>query len=250
MLSIVEEPEGCWTAHRDGTVVGRAELWVRPDRRRWLEFRDCAPEAYPALAAAVPGAVYVTIDAADDRTREALLDGGFVVHRAEDDYVIPTDPARTGLADVRIPPGITFVSAADVDVDVLRRLDDALRQDVPGADGWCWTPEEFAAETFGPDFDPATYLVAVTADGRHVGLVRVWWRQTGPRLGLIAVAGSHRRQGLAKALLAQVFAIAHQRGRTHVTAEADVTNVASQTLLTSLGGRRVGGTVELVRAAP
>ncbi|WP_194897672.1 hypothetical protein [Catenulispora pinisilvae] len=144
MLSIVEEPEGRWTAHRDGTVVGRAELWARPDRRRWLEFRDCAPEVYPALAAAVPGAVYVTVDVADDRTREALLDGGFVVHRAEDDYVVPTDPARTGLAGVRIPPGITFVNAADV----------------------------------------------------------------------------------------------------------DVTNVASQTLLTSLGGRRVGGSVELVRAAP
>ena len=38
-------------------------------------------------------------------------------------------------------------------------------------------------------------------------------------------------------------------GTTQVTAEADVTNVASRTLLARFGARRTGGTVEVRRPA-
>jgi hypothetical protein len=49
----------------------------------------------------------------------------------------------------------------------------------------------------------------------------------------------------ARLLLAQVFAILQQRGKTEVVAEVDVTNTSSNRLLTGLGAHRTGGTIEL-----
>jgi ribosomal protein S18 acetylase RimI-like enzyme len=51
-------------------------------------------------------------------------------------------------------------------------------------------------------------------------------------------------------LLARVFRVLHERGGAQVTAEVDDTNVASLSLLTRLGARRTGGSVELVKRAP
>ena len=100
-------------------------------------------------------------------------------------------------------------------------------------------------------FDPTTYLVAVEqATGRYAGLVRVWNRPSGPRVGLIAVGRGYRRRGLARVLLAQVFGVLQRGGRTEVVAEVDITNMASNRLLTDLGARRTGGYIELLRPWP
>jgi GNAT superfamily N-acetyltransferase len=128
-------------------------------------------------------------------------------------------------------------------------LDDALRQDVPGTAGWRWDAGDFREETFdSPEFDPALYQVAVEAvSGTYIGLVRVWRTAGTPRLGLIAVTAPFRQRGLAKALLARAFLVLHEEGTPAVTAEADETNLAATTLLATLGARRDGGSVELVR---
>jgi RimJ/RimL family protein N-acetyltransferase len=159
------------------------------------------------------------------------------------------DPATELL--VAPPPGIVIISAADADEDDLRRLDDTLRQDVPGTAGWTWDPGDFREETFdSAEFDPATYLVAVDVDsGRYAGLVRVWNNPGRPRLGLIGVTRPHRRRGLARALLARAFGVLHLRGQPVVTADADDTNLASRSLLLGLGARREGGSVEFIRRA-
>jgi len=176
---------------------------------------------------------------------------GFVVHRRESVYAIPTDHATTSL-EVAAVPGIDLVPADQVNERGLRELDDALRQDVPGTDGWRWEEAAFRQETFDPNyFDPATYLVAVErGGGDYIGLARVWNNPGAPRLGLIAVLPAHRRRGLARALLAHVFAVLHERGVDEVSAEVDDTNLASTALLASIGARRKGGTVELRRDAP
>ena len=175
-----------------------------------------------------------------------------MVNRREHVYAIPTDPTVTGLTNVAVPAGFQILTADRVNEERLRELDDELKQDVPGADGWTWDRQGFRNETYdAPDFDPATYLVAVEqATGRYAGLVRVWNRPNGPRLGLIAVARPYRRRGLARLLLAQVFAILQQRGATDLVAEVDVTNTSSNRLLTSLGARRTGGSIELIRPWP
>lgn len=226
---------------------------MRPDQRCYLFLRDCAPQAYgPLLDAALDALdqdVYIEVDEAAGDLQRALSDRGFVVNRREHHYLVPTDPAVTGLAGRVVPDGFRLISAAQADLDRLRELDDALRQDVPGTDGWRNDPEEFVRQTFATgEFDPATYLLAVDAGtGGYAGLVRVWAIARVPRLGLVGTVRAHRRQGLATALVAQAFTVLHARGQPVVSCEVDQANSASVALLTGLGARRTGGGVELVR---
>jgi GNAT superfamily N-acetyltransferase len=140
------------------------------------------------------------------------------------------------------------VRADQIEEEQLRLLDDLLRQDVPGTDGWRWDAEGFHEETYdAADFDPATYLVAVDENGEGIGLARVWMKHSGPRLGLIGVRSDRRRRGLASALLAAVLTEVRERGFAEVRTEVDETNVASRELLFGFGARTVGASLELLR---
>jgi ribosomal protein S18 acetylase RimI-like enzyme len=225
---------------------------LRPDARCFLFFDSWRADAYPPLTEAVARDLrrdlYVTLEDAEFDAHDACAAAGFTVHRRESYYRIPTEPAVTGLAGAVLPAGLDVLPAADADITRLRLLDDALRQDVPGTDGWRWDPDEFRAETFSPFFDPATYLVAVDrASGDYAGLVRVWRNRAGARLGLIAMLAPYRRRGAARALLGLAFAVLAARGTTSVVAEVDDTNTACVSLLTAIGARRYGGNVELIR---
>ena len=208
-------------------------VFIRPDGRRFLrgDPNDVLDDD-----------VYVTVAESDVSRYERM---GFVVSRREDEYLLSTD--RYAVAP---PPGFAFRRADEVDEARLRQLDDALRQDVPGTDGWRWDPAGFRAETFeSPAFDAATYLVAVDGRDDYVGLARVWMNRPTPRLGMIGVLAPYRRRGLAKALLEAVFSELHERGAAEVSTEVDVRNVASQALLAGFGAHRIGGHVELIRRA-
>ncbi|HEX5493397.1 MAG TPA: GNAT family N-acetyltransferase [Mycobacteriales bacterium] len=246
-----------WTARRGETDMGWLATLVRPDQRCVLSFADCVDAAYEPLLAAVTGALdgdlYMEIDQVDEASLARCTRYGFTVKRREHLITVPTDPATTGLGGVVLPHGYVSVTAAEVGATELRLLDDELRQDVPGSDGWRWTPQWFAREMSATDFDPATYRIAVhRPTGGYAGLARVWLRRSGPRLGLIATARGHRGRGVARALLAEVFAVLDGRGHPAVSAEVDHTNAASLSLLGGLGARVIGGTVELLRprAAP
>jgi ribosomal protein S18 acetylase RimI-like enzyme len=246
-------PDLAWGAFIGEEGVGVVKALLRPDERCFVVFDACRAEASEPLLAAVALEVgrdlYVTVDEADDEGRALYERLGFVVNRRESEYLIPTDPEATGLGGVETPPGFVFVGADQVAEDRLRVLDDTLRQDVPGTDGWRWDKAGFREETFdSPSFDSTTYLIAIErTSGDYAGLVRVWKNFMGPRLGLIAVVPRYRRRGLAKALLARAFRIIHERGQTQVSAEVDDTNVASVSLLRSLDARRTGGSIELIR---
>jgi ribosomal protein S18 acetylase RimI-like enzyme len=164
---------------------------------------------------------------------------GFVEHRRENRYLVPTTTAGSG----EPPPGISFLTADRVDEDRLRELDDLLRQDVPGTDGWHWEPADFHEETWdNPHFDPELYVVAP-----YVGIARIWLRAAGPHLGFVGVVREYRRRGIASALLGRVFGTLAARGIHEVTTEIDVTNAASRGLIEPLGARVVGESVEVVR---
>jgi len=248
-------PALTWRALDGDLVAGEVSARLRPDNRWFLYFDTWRADACPPLADAVARDLgrdlYVTLEDAEYDALDACAQAGFAVHRRESYYRIPADPAMTGLAGAVLPPGLGVLSAAAADIARLRLLDDALRQDVPGSAGWRWDAEQFRAETFGPFFDPATYLVAVDrASGQYAGLVRIWRNRAGPRLGLIATLARYRRRGVARALLGQAFAVLAARGDTSVVGEVDDTNVASLSLLTGLGARRYGGNVELIRRQP
>jgi ribosomal protein S18 acetylase RimI-like enzyme len=248
-------PALTWRALDGDLVAGEVSARLRPDNRWFLYFDTWRADAYPPLADAVAHDLgrdlFVILEDAEYDALAACAQAGFAVHRRESYYRIPTDPAVTGLTGAVLPAGLDVLSAADADITWLRLLDDALRQDVPGSEGWRWDAEEFRAETFSPFFDPATYLVAVDrASGEYAGLVRIWRNRAGPRLGLIAMLARYRRRGVARALLGQAFTVLAARGDTSVVGEVDDTNVASVSLLTGLGARRYGGNVELIRRQP
>jgi ribosomal protein S18 acetylase RimI-like enzyme len=248
MTVVISEAPEQWEARQDGNVVGTLVAWVRPDRRCFLFVSDCPPEVYEPLLdtalAELDRDVYLEGEATD-----ALTKRGFVVHRREHLYALPSDAPRP----TQPPGGFAVVSAADADVDRLRKLDEELRQDVPGTAGWRNDPGEFARETFqDPGFDAATYLVAVEdGTGDYAGLVRVWIGRDGrpPRLGLIGVRSAYRGRGLARALMTRAFGVLHERGAPEVVTEVDETNMASNALMASFGARRIGGAVELFRPA-
>ena len=228
---------------------------LRPDNRCFVYFDTWRADAYRPLADAVARDLgrdlYVTLEDGEHDALDACAEAGFAVHRRESYCRIPIDHAVTGLAGAELPAGLGVLSAASADITWLRLLDDALRQDVPGCEGWLWDAEQFRAETFSRFFDPATYLVAVDrASGEYAGLVRIWRNRAGPRLGLIAMLARYRRRGVARALLGRAFAVLAARGATSVAGEVDDTNVASVSLLTGLGARRYGGNVELIRRRP
>ncbi|HEY1572831.1 MAG TPA: GNAT family N-acetyltransferase [Pseudonocardiaceae bacterium] len=251
MIDVTRTDPTRWTARRNGVAAGSLRALVRPDQVCFLYTDADADDVHLALIIAavdeLPGDLHTEVDdqAAD---RLAGLAGlGFSLHRAEHRYLLPVDPARTGLGDVALPAGFTVVSAADADVERLAALDDTLRADVPGAAGWHNDPAEFARQTFDdPQFDRDTYLVAVDASGRYAGLVRVWRRSMRSRLGLIAVVREHRRSGVGRALLGRALAVLHAQGEDEATCEVDVTNVASNALMIGMGAQRDGGNVELV----
>lgn len=243
------EPDGrplSWRAVDGGQIVGAGRVLRHPDDRRFAYVRGHHDGVRAALlaeiAAAVDGELHVMAEE-DSEVVRAATGLGFVVRRREDIHRIPVRQQAGA-----IPAGFTVISAADADRDRLRELDDTLRQDVPGSVGWHSTPEEFAGQLDGPDFDPTTYLVAVDAAGAYAGIVRVWRYQQ--RLGFIGVLAEHRHQGLARGLIARAFAVLRDRGIAEVTAEADVTNIPSTTLLRSLGSTVVGAQLELTRPAP
>jgi RimJ/RimL family protein N-acetyltransferase len=251
--AIVRPGAGEWRALDGDQGVGFAHAMPRPDRRWFVWLDSWRADAYEALLAAITDDIqqdlYITVDESDYEQLDRCDMLGFVINRREDEYLVPTDAAVTGLGDARLPAGFHAVSARDTEPGALRALDDLLRQDVPGTDGWVNDPAEFQEYTFAPQhFDARTYLVAIDeAAGRHAGLVRVWNEPSRHRLGLIGVVAGYRRRGLALALLATAFQPLHEQGVGEVTAEVDPANTACASLMRRLGARRTGGSVELLR---
>ena len=193
---------------------------------------------------------HVSTDRVDEL--RILAEAGFTTARREAKVEVDLDEALANIGDARLPAGLVAISAADADVDRLRLLDDALRDDIPGTGGWRSTPEEFADETFSvPAFNPATYLVAVKEDtGEYIGLVRIWMNRSGPRIGMFGVLRAHRRRGIALALLARCLVAARDGGHRTATSEYDEKNEESGGVFERLGARQTGSTMELATELP
>ena len=225
---------------------------LRPDGRLLVRTEGEWTSETAAGAAAVarkvgaPALAHIGEEHAAERA--ALVSAGFAESRREAVITISIEQALEALRGASLPEGVELRSAADVDEDRLRLLDNELRQDVPGASGWESTPEEFRDQSFDdPEFDPRTYLVAVdAAAAEYVGIVRIWMRRSLPRLGFLGVRREHRRRGIGAALLASALRAVRATGATEVTTEYDLTNEASTALAERLGGRRTGITVEFV----
>jgi GNAT superfamily N-acetyltransferase len=245
-----------WVAYDGDMEAGELSALVRPDGRCLAFLRpgqSTADELLLATAIEQTGHdLHTTLDEFNYLEIEWHIKLGFEVTGLESHYKIPVSAAAASLRGAAVPAGLRLISAADADEERLRRLDDAVRQDVPGMAGWQWGAAGFRAETFDSGFfDPALCLVAADqAGGEYAGLVRAWHHPRMSRLRLIGVVPGYRRRGLARVLLAGVLGVLQDRGTAEVVAEVADTNTASLALLTGLGARRTGGAVWLVRKRP
>lgn len=245
-------PTRMWHALVDDEVAGKAHATRRPDGRYFVAVDAWLDEVFDTLLGAVgddlPRELATIVGEADDEELDRWTRWGFAERRRDDEYELR--PADADGRPASVPAGYRLISAADADVDLLRRLDDDVRQDVPGTRGWVNDPDEFAEQLVrSPLFDPATSLVAVDAAGGYAGLVHVRVAPRWARLALVGVRPEHRRRGLGRALVGAALQPLRERGVALVLAEADVADPAARALLDGFGARRTGGTVELVRSA-
>lgn len=224
--------EDVWEATRNGSAPpvtlrtlrrpdGRTQLFVDSGRDR-----DAVAALLSLVRAAVPGELVQQVDDDDEAAIAASRSAGFHPGRTELTVEVVLDDDRLRrLARTVAQAGVDLIGAADADLPRLRALDETIRADVPGSDGWTWTPEGFVRETFGDDFDPETYRVAVDpASGEYLGLLRVWMKPDGPKVGCLGVRRDRRGTRVAAVLAADVFATVLARGESTVTADVDDTN--------------------------
>jgi len=230
-----------WHALEDDLVVGRGEMSRRADGRLFVSidaWRDATFDRLAeAMLAGLPRPLHTVVDQADADLTAQWQRAGFVTRRREWEYTVPTGP------DPALPPsGVTIKPFGTVEETPLRELDRVIREEVAAGPGWSEMPAEVLVR---PVLDPSKYAVAMR-DGHYVGLLRVAMVPRRTRIGLVAVRSAHRRQGIARALLAHTLSALHHVGQETASAEITESNLAATALFEGLGARRTGSNLELV----
>lgn len=200
-------------------------------------------------AATLRGSLYTSADADDGETLDALNASGFAVELVMERFDIRFDRALTMLERARVPSGFSIHPADAVDEERLFTLDNTIRQDTPGTDGWRGDRQWFHEElSDAPPFDPTAYLVAVdNTNGEYVGLIRIWRNPTGPRFGLIGVIRQYRNTPIGAALLRQALSAASHWGESTFTTETSPGNQVIYPRMKRLGAESLGQFFQLVR---
>ena len=247
------EPPQRWLASRASTPVGAVTATLRPDDRMFLAFgcRDLA--AYGPLietaASQLRRRLYATVGTRDRESVDALTAAGFAAELEVEGFRIRFDRALAMLKRAWVPQGFSIRTADTVDEDRLFTLDNTLRHDVPGTDGWRGFREWFREElSEAPPFDAAGYLVAVDDhNGEYVGLTRIWRNPDGPHFGLVGVIRQYRNTVIAAALMKCALTAASQWGHETFTTSTSPVNPVTYPRMKRLGAESLGKKVQLVR---
>lgn len=247
------QPLQRWLAVDGGVAVGAVTTWLRPDDRTFLMFAGREPAVHAALAEAAAAAlgrsVYTIVDADERDTVEALTTAGFATEAVGERFRIRFDQALLMLERAWIPSGVELHPADTVDENRLFTLDNTIRQDVLGTDGWSGDRQSFHEElTEAPPFDSTAYLVAVDhRNGEYAGLVRMWRNPSGPRLGLVGVTRRYRNTPIAAALLKQAITAASEWGYESFTTETNPCNRVIYPRVKRLDAKGLGRFLQLAR---
>lgn len=239
---------GSWET-TDGAAL-RAVL--RPDGAWWVRLPESRPDAWPELAEAATrdGAapLLTSRPAEEDQDRVGFLRrAGFTPSRTQTSWRIPLDPRLVTVSRTQHQ----IVAVTECEADAVADLDNAVRADIPGTQGWVGNGAQLLESLDDPDFDPELYRVARhRVTGTLDGLIRVWNRRPEPRLGCVGLTRRWRRTGLARVLVQDVARTLLDRGVTHITAETDHTNRDSHLMALNHGGMAVQMSTEWRREGP
>lgn len=229
-----------WIARNGDQVLGAVAVRGRPDGRRFARFGDSVPESLSWLGAAVAerGGLHAIARSAGELGQ--LIAAGFVVEIENHDFEIRFDDALLRLGRPRLPDRFSLVPPHELDEKKCLALDNELRQDVPGTDGWIGTLEMWRDELASAEYDPSGYLVAVERPtGKYCGLIRVWRNDDGPRIGLLGVSRSNRGSPLAAALLQSGLAGAATWGSATFRTSTSPSNPGTYPALRRMGATPV-----------
>ncbi|MBO1336558.1 GNAT family N-acetyltransferase [Streptomyces sp. VRA16 Mangrove soil] len=245
LVERVEEDQ--WQALEGGCVTGHGDVARRPDGRTFVSVDAWSAAAFERLVRAVPAALpkplYAVVDEDDTEQLTRWQRAGFAVHRREWVYSVPTAAPDT---DVPLPDGVSLIGVGGAEEEPLRALDRVVRAEVEAGPGWWTMPAEVLPLPPGVTVvDPAKYAVAVR-DGAYVGMLRLAPVTRRPRIGLLAVRESARRQGIGRALLARVLADLYRSGVRAASAEVHGDNAAALALFDGIGAQRSDANLELV----
>ncbi|HEX3591586.1 MAG TPA: GNAT family N-acetyltransferase, partial [Pseudonocardiaceae bacterium] len=131
---ITRVAERHWHALEDDRVIGRGQAVPRPDGRVFLSIDVWRAEDFDRLAevmlADLPRPLYTVVDEADADLTCQWRRAGFTTRRREWEYVLPTDPAVTGLDTAPPPAEVTIVPTGAADEMSLRALDRLIRDEI------------------------------------------------------------------------------------------------------------------------
>lgn len=240
-------PARRWLARDGGEVVAVASAITRPDRRTFVTFAGDT-SGYGALTEAAAGALrrplHARADCAAGDVLGVLAAAGFSAEIVTEAFRIGFADARGALRHARGARWFRVVPAAAVDPGRLFTLDVAVRQDVPGTDGWRGDRAMFLDELD----DPAAYAVAIDdTTAELAGLARMWRNPTGPRFGLVGVLRQYRGSPVGPALIRTVLDEAAGWGHDSFVTETSLTNQALHPRLERVAAERIGKQVQLRR---
>ncbi len=239
------EPVRRWVAATGDEIVGAVTAWDRPDDRTFLQFAGDRATVAPLASevqVSIRRPVHVMVDESDTGLLDAAEASGFVTEVAAERFRVGFAGVLRRLRRSWEPGWLQIASAADVDEAQLFDLDNVLRRDVPGSDGWRgdrdWFHDELAES---PPFDRDAYLVAVDRrTGEFAGLVRVWRNPTGPRFGLVGVLPSYRHTPIAATLIRRALLAASRWGYDSFVTETSLSNAVIYPRLRSVQAESLG----------
>lgn len=213
---------------------------LRPDGRLFA-----AADELVEVVASHNGPVHLNCDLSDQALVALCAQLNMKTEVESTSYRVPFAGVLERLPSRDASPAYEIVRADQVNADALFALDIALRQHVPGTNGWTGNRDWFDAELASPEFDPSGYLAARhQATASLVGLIRLWRQPNGPKLGMLAVLPQHRRGYVASALFRAGLLGAADWGFTHF--ETSTARPALQRRLQRSGATVTGNFAQLV----
>lgn len=202
----------------------------RPDRRTFFIFRgdlDALGHMLTVVRSEVPGPLHASGQQSDAALLDRLKASGFVDEMTSEAFNVRFDVVLPRLRRAWVPEGFRIATANEASRTKLLELDNALRNLIPGLDGWECTVADFEAEFEDtPPYAPAAYLVAIAPDDTYGALVRIWRNPTGPRIGMVGVLPQYRHLPLAAKLLHRALTEASTWGSETFVTETAHTNTA------------------------